>query len=314
MRETTPSITIFQASRRRLMSIAYRMLGSVSEAEDVVQEAWLRWQETSRQELRAPVAWLTTVVTRLSIDRLRRLQRERDEAQSAWLPDPLVEEHAPSPEDTVSMLSDLSYGVLLLLERLNPEERAALLLYEVFDCPYDEIARTLNRKTEHCRQIVHRARNRIQSGRKRRVADEALCEKLVHDFLSAIRDQDKQAMMQLVGVDAVVVGDRSYGSPNACVAGMSPVSRFIDAVSSGALRHVEFHPAAVNGGWGAVAVWRGKIVLCLSVEIVEASISRIYVVADQNRLRSIPASVLLRLPASREMRPHARADVPISSR
>jgi len=155
----------FEATRRRLLSIAYRMLGSVAEAEDVVQETWLRWHEAQDLPLKTPVAWLTTVATRLAIDRLRHLQHERATTAVPWLPEPWMDEHAPSAEDAVSMLSDLSYGVLLMLERLSPDERAALLLHEVFDCQYEEIARTLDKTPVHCRQLVRRAKERVQSDR-----------------------------------------------------------------------------------------------------------------------------------------------------
>jgi len=125
------SIAVFEASRRRLLSIAYRMLGSMAEAEDVVQDTWLRWHAAAPDTLQAPVAWLTTVATRLAIDRLRRAKRE------TALPEAWLEDELPSGSDDVERLCELSYGVLLMLQRLSPDERAALLLYEVFDVPHE---------------------------------------------------------------------------------------------------------------------------------------------------------------------------------
>jgi RNA polymerase sigma factor (sigma-70 family) len=288
------SAALFAASRRRLLSIAYRMLGSVSEAEDVVQETWIRWHEMDHLDhlqLETPVAWLTTVATRLAIDRLRRLQRERAALPGRWLPEPWLDEHAPSAEDAVSMLSDLSYGVLLLLERLSPDERAALLLHEVFDCQYEEIARALGKKPAHCRQLVRRAKERVQSGRARRVtsgvAGEEVCEQLVQDFLCAICSQDKQAMMRLVAPDALVIGDSGGGAPVACLAATQPAGRFIDAIASPDLSDLTVESVCLNGGWGAGLAWRGNIVLALSFEMDGPCISTIYAVASQRKLNGV---------------------------
>ena len=296
----TDSAALFAASRRRLLSIAYRMLGSVSEAEDVVQETWIRWHEMdhlAHRQLETPVAWLTTVATRLAIDRLRRLQRERAILPGPWLPEPWLDEHAPSAEDAVSMLSDLSYGVLLLLERLSPDERAALLLHEVFDCQYEEIARALGKKPAHCRQLVRRAKERVQSGRARPVtggvAGEEVCERLVQDFLCAIRSQDKQAMMRLVAPDAMVIGDggdggnSGYGAPVACLAATQPAGHFIDAMASPDLSDLTVESVCINGGWGAGLAWRGNIVLALSFEMNGPCISTIYAVANQHKLNGV---------------------------
>lgn len=235
------------------------------------------------------------MVTRLSIDRLRRLQRERSALPDPWLPEPWLEEHAPSPEDAVAMLSDLSYGVMLLLERLNPDERAALLLHEVFDCRYEEIARALDRKPDHCRQLVRRAKERVRNGRARRVTGEEVCERLVHDFLCAIRSQDKQAMMALLAPDAMVIGDGGGKTPVACLAATQPAGRFIDAIAALNPFDLRIDSVCINGGWGAALACRGKIVLMLSFEMDGSAISRIYAIADQPKLRGIS-----RLLSSRE--------------
>jgi RNA polymerase sigma factor (sigma-70 family) len=195
--EMRDSIAVFEASRRRLLSIAYRMLGSMAEAEDVVQDTWLRWHAADAAALQTPVAWLTTVATRLAIDRLRRAKRE------TALPEPWLEDESPSGADEVERLCDLSYGVLLMLQRLSPDERAALLLHEVFDVPHGDIARILGLKTEHSRQLVRRARERVQTGPARRGAD-ADSARLAHAFVDAIRRHDEDAVVRLVrGLDVV---------------------------------------------------------------------------------------------------------------
>ena len=282
---TTPTGTtaLFAASRRRLLSIAYRMLGSRTEAEDVVQETWLRWHAADYRQLQTPVAWLTTVATRLSIDRLRQLQRERQAENTHWLPEPWLDDHVPSAEDAVSRLSDLSYGVLLLLERLTPDERAALLLHEVFDCQYDEIARTLDKTPAHCRQLVRRGKERVQSDRTRRITGEQVCERLVHEFLCAIRNQDKPAMLRLLTADAQVigtVGDSNHGTtPVASLALTQPVSRFINTVAMLTPSDVRIEAACINCGWGATLFWRGQIALTLSFAMDDAHISTIHAIA-----------------------------------
>ncbi|HEX6630565.1 MAG TPA: sigma-70 family RNA polymerase sigma factor, partial [Gemmatimonadaceae bacterium] len=150
--------TVFERHRARLFGIAYRMLGSVHDAEDVVQEAYLRWHRTDAAAVRAPEAWLVAVTTRLSIDRLRQTVVERERYTGAWLPEPIATGPEYAADRRADLASDLSMAFLVLLERLAPEERAALLLHDVFDSGYDEIARVLERSEAACRQLVHRAR------------------------------------------------------------------------------------------------------------------------------------------------------------
>lgn len=291
----TESTAFFEATRRRLLSISYRMLGSLSEAEDVVQETWLRWHSADHRTLQTPVAWLTTVATRIAIDRLRHLQRERAAESLPWLPEPWLERHAPSAEDAVSMWSELSYGVLLLLERLSADERAALLLHEVFDCQYEEIAATLNKSVVHCRQLVRRARARVQSDRARRNADQQVCERLVQDFLEAITQQDKPAMLRLLTPAAMVIGDghNSSATTAASLAATQPASRFVHTLAALPSSDLQITPACINGGWGALISWRGQIALALSFEMDEDGISTIYAVARPHRLAALRPSPAL---------------------
>src|SRR3982750_2873606 len=178
--------------RPRLLGLAYRMLGDVDEAEDVVQEGFLRWHLTNQAAGRSPEAWLVTVVTRLSVDRLRRLQTERSTYAGPWLPEPIATDAAlspaspPAPDHAAELASDLSIALLLLLERLAPEERAAFLLRDVFDTEYAEIARILDRSSDAVRQMVHRARVRVRSERTRVVAAEGEHERLLDAFVDAL--------------------------------------------------------------------------------------------------------------------------------
>lgn len=268
------SIETFEASRRRLLSIAYRMLGSMAEAEDIVQETWLRWHAARRDALETPVAWLTTVTTRLAIDRLRKLRRERD-AEGHWLPDPWLVDTLPSAEDTVSRLCELSYGVLLLLERLSPDERAALLLYEVFDASHDEIACILGRKVEHCRQLVRRARERVRAPARRPTRDGGAA--LAGAFVAAIREQDKAAMIRLLAPDATLVGDTV---PTPVTAGPVALAGSLLRMAAG----MSCTLVGINGGWG-VLLRRGRLALVLSIELDGESVAAVYAVAP----RRVPA-------------------------
>jgi RNA polymerase sigma-70 factor (ECF subfamily) len=159
---------VFEQLRQRLFAVAYRMTGTRADAEDVVQEAYLRWHRADTSDVRSAEAWLVRVTTRLSIDRLRKVSLEREKYTGPWLPEPLFGVHPRSPEERLELDSDLSLAFMVLLERLAPVERAAFLLHDVFDCEYPEIARTLRKGEAACRQIVHRARERVRSDRRQR--------------------------------------------------------------------------------------------------------------------------------------------------
>jgi len=196
---------LFDAQRGRLLSVAYRMLGSRAEAEDVVQDAWLKWHASDPASLRQPAAWLTTVVTRLSIDRLRLLRTERDARRSGWLPDPWIDPLAPSPEDAVLNGAQLSYGLMLLLERLSPDERAAFLLREAFECDYATIGAALGKPPVHCRQLIHRAKARLaRSGAPPKPADPARQRRVVDRLRAAIDARDHAAVLEALNGARVV--------------------------------------------------------------------------------------------------------------
>jgi len=158
-------LALFERHRPRLFGLAYRMLGQRADAEDLVQEAWLRWHGAERAGIEQPEAWLVSVTTRLAIDRLRRLRAEREHYQGFWLPEPLVqpwaEEAAPSAEDLLERAHDVSTALMFVLEQLTPDERAAFLLREIFDADYAEVAQALGRSEAACRQLVHRARSHV---------------------------------------------------------------------------------------------------------------------------------------------------------
>lgn len=197
----------FQQCRPRLYGVAYRMLGCRADAEDAVQEAYLRWHKTDTERVRTPQAWLTATVTRLCIDRLRAARVERDAYVGPWLPEPLVGEAVPAADHATELASDLSMAFLVVLERLAPEERAAFLLHDAFDCGYGELASALGKSQAACRQIVHRARERVRRDRPRFEVTEAARRRLLEKFQAAVAAADRKALIGLFAADAAWTSD-----------------------------------------------------------------------------------------------------------
>jgi len=199
------SETAFQKLRSRLFGLAYRMLGSRAEAEDIVQETYIRWHEARHDTINSPDGWLVTTTTRLAIDRLRRLKTEREAYVGPWLPEPIV---TPAPPDhDLDLAADLSIAFLTLLERLAPDERAAFLLHDVFDVGYADIAKVLEKSEAACRQVVHRARARVRGDRRRFDATESAKAALLQQFMTALEARDEQALAALLAPDATWTAD-----------------------------------------------------------------------------------------------------------
>jgi RNA polymerase sigma-70 factor (ECF subfamily) len=244
-----------EALRRHGFGIAYRMLGSVTEAEDVAQEALLR---LTRQEdaIEEPAAWMTTVVTRLSINVLKSARVRRESYVGPWLPEPLVEDPAPGPASRAELADSLSLALLVLLERLTPVERAAYLLREVFGYQYAEIANVIEQTEVNSRQLVTRARKHLEANRPRFDPDEAARDALLERFLAAAEDGDLEALEELLAKDAVLYADSGGKAmaPREPIFGAALIARFMAAVAqvrppSGAL---ESRRVRVNGQPGRV--------------------------------------------------------------
>jgi len=204
---TTAPADPFHALRPRLFGVAYRMLGTRADADDVLQDAWLRWSRTDPSTLESAEAWLVTVVTRLAIDRLRAAKAEREAYVGWWLPEPLVEVDERTPEAVAEWASDLSVAFLLVLERLAPEERAAFLLRQVFDHDYPEIAAMLGKSEAACRQMVHRAAERVRQERPRFEVPRDAHQRLLEKFVAAARSGQRDAIKALLADNAQVIGD-----------------------------------------------------------------------------------------------------------
>lgn len=197
---------LFQQHRPRLFGLAYRMLGVPADAEDVLHDAWLRWQAQDAAALDDPEAWLVTVTTRIALDRLRRARTEREHYSGPWLPEPMGKP-AGSPDEELESSETLTLSFLLLLERLSPDERAAFLLREVFDYSHAEAATILGIEEDACRQRVHRAKARLREGRPRFRVDAPAQRRLLQRFVEAMRHPSEAAIHALFAEDAVHVAD-----------------------------------------------------------------------------------------------------------
>ena len=278
----------FEAHRGRLWGVAYRMLGSRADADDMVQEAYLRWHGAPTAEVRTPEAWLVTTTTRLCIDRLRQLRTEREAYIGPWLPEPLVEE-APAADAATELASDLSMAFLALLERLAPEERAAFLLHDVFESDYDEIAGALGKSEAACRQLVSRARRRVREERPRVQVSAAVRERLVESFMRAIELRDRDALLALFADEAALTSDGGGKAKAAhkVVRGGASVVRFLLGVLRVAHGHLELEKVVVNGETGLAVRVDGQLVSVMSFATDGRQILGVYSVLNPDKLRGV---------------------------
>ena len=189
---------LFASHRARLFGIAYRMLGSSGDAEDLVHDVYLRWRQSPRRAMESPIAFLVTITTRLCLDRLRELKLRHAEFAGPWLPELVVEDHMPSPEMQFEFSEDVSIGFLAVLEHLGPEERAAFLLHDVLDYDYQEVGKILSKTESACHQMIHRARACLRAARARFALTQESCERILKTFLAAIGAGDREAVMALL--------------------------------------------------------------------------------------------------------------------
>jgi len=277
----------FEPNRARLFGIAYRMLGSPAEAEDVVQEAYVRWHQSDRNTIRNSEAWLVTTATRLAIDRLRALKTEREAYVGPWLPEPMMAGTPPPPDRRLELASDPSVAFLVLLERLGPEERAAFLLHEVFDVDYGEIAAILEKNEDACRQIVHRARTRVRSKRKRFEVTEAAKANLLRKFTEALHARDEKALLTLFARDATWTADgggRTAAAPRPIVG-----AERIATLVLGLRERLQSDTATmklvdVNGETGLCVRANGHIIAVMSILCDGERIHAVYAVVNPDKL------------------------------
>jgi RNA polymerase sigma-70 factor, ECF subfamily len=282
-------MALFERLRPRLFGIAYRMLGSIEDGEDLVQESFLRWQQADPAAIREPEGWLVAVVTRLSIDRLRRARTEREAYVGHWLPEPMATPEWERSDTRAELASDLSMAFLVLLERLAPEERAALLLRDVFDSGYDEIGRVLEKSETACRQMVHRARARVRRAQPRFTVSPEVTGQLLERFLSALQADDKDGVMALLAEDVAWTtdGGGKVSAVRNIVRGALSVTRMalgFERKSRGIVTH---RVAWLNGEPTWMRDMNGRVFATTSIVTDGTRILALYCVLNPDKLRHV---------------------------
>jgi RNA polymerase sigma-70 factor (TIGR02957 family) len=282
----------FDQLRARLQGIAYRMLGSVAEAEEVVQDAWLRWHETDQAELDSAEAWLVTITTRLSIDRLRTAKARREQYVGIWLPEPVLTDSPPTPDQLLERADDVSVAFLMMLERLSPEARAAFLLREVFDADYAELSQMIGKSEAACRQLVHRAKTQIRDERPRYDVSPDTHERLLRDFAAAATGGNLAALRSMLSEDAELIGDGggkvpSFGRP---IVGSQRIAQLYFAAQRRFGDGLRVELANVNGQLGLLRFIDGVLESAQSYETDGERIVRIHVQRNPDKLARLAAA------------------------
>lgn len=297
MMATDSGAAEFETHRRYLRSLAYRMLGSRADAEDAVQDAWLRWHASDRSSVEHPRAFLSQTVTRLCLDRIKSAQAQREVYVGAWLPEPVVDDTVdfqPGPETMHELANDLSFAFMLTLERLSPLERAAFLLHDVFDMDYADIARTLGRSESACRQLASRARSNVHANRPACKVSEEEGKRLADAFADAVRHGDVAGLAAVLAQDATFVSDgggRVTAVPRPVV-GRDKVAQVIIGFAKLAKPgEVHIRRAQINGLAGFVMSGAdGTLIQTLAIEADgHGRISAIYVMRNPEKLQRVSA-------------------------
>jgi RNA polymerase sigma-70 factor (TIGR02957 family) len=279
---TPRSIEEFEAHRSLLFTVAYQMLGSAADAEDVVQESWLQWADVDHAEVRDTRAFLIRIVTRQTLNRMRTLARRRESYVGEWLPEPLLT--APDIAEDVEFVESVSIAMLTVLETLSTTERAVFVLREVFAVPYDEIATALDKTPTAVRQIAHRARGHVEARRPRIRVTLAEQQEVVERFLAAIRTGDVDGLLSVLAPDVVAVGDGGGLAPAAPrpIEGAQRVAKSLLLVAS--TQGLSAHPMWVNGALAITIEREGKVHAVTSVRVEGGRVTALYGVSNPEKL------------------------------
>jgi RNA polymerase sigma-70 factor (TIGR02957 family) len=275
----------FSRHRSLLFTVAYEMLGSASDAEDVVQETWLRWSGVDQAVVRDPRAYLVRIVTRQALNRLRTLARRREEYVGEWLPEPLLT--SPDVAADVELAESVSIAMLTVLETLGPTERAVFVLREVFDMPYEEVAEAVGKSPAAVRQIAHRARDHVAARRPRVAVSTTEQQEVVERFLAAVRNGDLQGLLDVLAPDVVIVADGGglVAAARRPIEGAERVASFLAT----AVRQVGFEVNAVwlNGSPAALIDIGGDLDTAVSLAVENGRITRIYAIRNPHKLAGL---------------------------
>jgi RNA polymerase sigma-70 factor, ECF subfamily len=275
----------FEQDRPRLVGLAYRMTGTLADAEDVVQDAWIRWQSVDPATVSNPAAWLTTVTARLALDRLRTMRRRRETYVGPWLPEPLVTEEGPA--EAAELAESLRLGFLTLLDELKPIDRVIFLLADVFTVPFADIAVAVGKSEAACRQIASRARRRVRRPGPER--DLARDREIVDALMGTVAAGDVEATLRLLAPDVVLVSDGGAERQAARhpLRGSDRVARFLINLGRRFAGEIAVHPAVVNGDAGVVVMLSGDVDFIIACDIEEGRVTSIWGVRNPDKLRRV---------------------------
>ncbi|HKT57911.1 MAG TPA: RNA polymerase sigma-70 factor [Microbacterium sp.] len=284
----------FVAHRNLLFTVAYEMLGSAADAEDVLQESWLRWAAVDRDEVRDPRAYLVRIVTRQALNHLRTLSRRREEYVGEWLPEPLLT--SPDVADDVELAESLSIAMLTVLETLGPAERAVFVLREVFDVPYDEIADAVGKTPAAVRQIAHRAKDHVAARRPRvRVVPSEL-EEVMERLVAALNTGDMQGLMDVLAPDVVSVADgggKVHGAARHPIVGALRLARYLISGMTKAGGALVASATRVNGQPGIRMELDGQLAAVVSVTVEHGRVTHIYSIANPEKLGRVDTEAVV---------------------
>jgi len=292
---------VFEANRELLFAVAYRMLGTVADAEDSVQDAWLRWSAAPRSDIAEPRAYLARTVTHVALNRLRSARARREAYVGSWLPEPLLTT-GPDTADRAELAESVSLAMLVVLESLTPEERAVFVLHEVFGFPHAEIAAALGRSDASVRQLMHRAREHVQARRPRFDVDAGQQREVTRRFLAAAAGGDIGQLMLVLAPDVTLIpdGGGKAKAPLLPITGAAKVARFLAAIGTRPYMGIEISDmtvelAEINGGLGALITMGGRPITAVTSVVAGGRITEIELVANPDKLRGIAAGRTLLL-------------------
>ncbi|MBA9002934.1 RNA polymerase sigma-70 factor [Thermomonospora cellulosilytica] len=294
-RATDPATETFVAHRNLLFTVAYELLGSAADAEDVLQETWLRWVEIDVEQVRDQRAYLVRITTRQSLNRLRTMKRRKEAYVGSWLPEPLLT--TPDVAEDVELAESVSMAMMLVLERLAPTERAVFVLREVFDVGYDEIAEAVGKSPAAVRQIAHRARRHVEARRPRRMVSPSQTRAAVESFRRALETRDLQGLLDVLAPQVVLVSDgggvkRAAPRP---VVGAGKVARFYLGGSGRVEGAITCDPTVVNGEPALVVRLDGELDGVLAICVEDARITGLYYVRNPEKLTHVESETPLTL-------------------
>jgi RNA polymerase sigma-70 factor (TIGR02957 family) len=286
------SADAFAQHRSLLFTVAYEMLGSASDAEDVVQETWLRWSDVDQSVVRDPRAYLVRIVTRQALNRLRTLSRRREEYVGEWLPEPLAT--TADVANDIELAENVSIAMLTVLETLGPIERAVFVLREVFDTPYDEIAEAVGKSPAAVRQVAHRAREHIAARRPRTRVSRAEQERAVTRFLDALQTGDVRRFLDVLAPEVVAVSDGGGVVPaiRRPISGAERVARVLSRIAT-EVPDARMETVLLNGAPAVRIEIPGTAAIAVSLVVQDGRITRIYAVANPHKLERLDAETLL---------------------